>query len=260
MSNTYLEALASERSHNGFLRKVVAGSLIAGVLGTYIAYTVPKTIEVHLAPDIRAGSVVEIKNGVGYIPPENVYSFAYYIWQQLNRWQEDGMKDYPKQLYNLQSFVTAKCQAEIKDDMKNRAKNSELLQRTRLITEIPGFSFAANRVITEGSAAWTVFLDMQLQETYRGQNVKDTFIRYPLRIVHFDVDRERNPWGLGLIVSVINHNGLTLHRSKTGRFRHYRVAPLQLRCPQWCPPLQCPLQLRLLWSHQINLLNKCFAV
>lgn len=198
MSNTYLEALASERSHNGFLRKVVAGSLIAGVLGTYIAYTVPKTIEVHLAPDIRAGSVVEIKNGVGYIPPENVYSFAYYIWQQLNRWQEDGMKDYPKQLYNLQSFVTAKCQAEIKDDMKNRAKNSELLQRTRLITEIPGFSFAANRVTTEGSAAWTVFLDMQLQETYRGQNVKDTFIRYPLRIVRFDVDRERNPWGLGL--------------------------------------------------------------
>jgi integrating conjugative element protein (TIGR03746 family) len=198
MSNTYLEALASERSHNVFLRKVIACSMLAGAFGTYVAYTVPKTIDVHLAPDIRAGSVVEIKNGVGYIPPENVYSFAYYIWQQLNRWQEDGMKDYPKQLYNLQSFITAKCQAEIKDDMKNRAKNSELLQRTRLITEIPGFSFAANRVIAEGSAVWTVFLDMQLQETYRGQNVKDTFIRYPLRLVRYDVDRERNPWGLGL--------------------------------------------------------------
>lgn len=198
MSNTYLEALASERSHNGFLRKVVACTFLAGAFGTYVAYTVPKTIDVHLAPDIRAGSVVEIKNGVGYIPPENVYSFAYYIWQQLNRWQEDGMKDYPKQLYNLQSFVTAKCQAEIKDDMKNRAKNSELLQRTRLITEIPGFSFAANRVIADSSAVWTVFLDMQLQETYRGQNVKDTYVRYPLRIVRYDVDRERNPWGLGL--------------------------------------------------------------
>lgn len=198
MSNTYLEALASERSHNVFLRKIIACSMLAGAFGTYVAYTVPKTIDVHLAPDIRAGSVVEIKNGVGYIPPENVYSFAYYIWQQLNRWQEDGMKDYPKQLYNLQSFITAKCQAEIKDDMKNRAKNSELLQRTRLITEIPGFSFAANRVIAEGSAVWTVFLDMQLQETYRGQNVKDTFIRYPLRLVRYDVDRERNPWGLGL--------------------------------------------------------------
>lgn len=198
MSNTYLEALASERSHNGFLRKVVACSLLAGIVGTYFAYTVPKTIDVHLAPDIRAGSVVEIKNGVGYIPPENVYSFSYYIWQQLNRWQEDGMKDYPKQLYTLQSFITAKCQAEIKDDMKSRAKNSELLQRTRLITEIPGFSFAANRVIAESSAVWTVFLDMQLQETYRGQNVKDTFVRYPLRVVRYDVDRERNPWGLAL--------------------------------------------------------------
>ncbi len=235
MSNTYLEALASERSHNAFLRKVVACSLLVGALGTYFAYTVPKTIDVHLAPDIRAGSVVEIKNGVGYIPPENVYSFAYYIWQQLNRWQEDGMKDYPKQLYNLQSFVTAKCQAEIKDDMKNRAKNSELLQRTRLVTEIPGFSFAANRVIADSSAVWTVFLDMQLQETYRGQNVKDTFVRYPLRIVRYDVDRERNPWGLGLDCFSDQPQRLDIAKVKDGKVQELPASTNAAALPSVVP-------------------------
>lgn len=235
MSNTYLEALASERSHNAFLRKVVACSLLVGALGTYFAYTVPKTIDVHLAPDIRAGSVVEINNGVGYIPPENVYSFAYYIWQQLNRWQEDGMKDYPKQLYNLQSFVTAKCQAEIKDDMKNRAKNSELLQRTRLVTEIPGFSFAANRVIADSSAVWTVFLDMQLQETYRGQNVKDTFVRYPLRIVRYDVDRERNPWGLGLDCFSDQPQRLDIAKVKDGKVQELPASTNAAALPSVVP-------------------------
>ncbi|MCR2307553.1 DUF2895 family protein, partial [Salmonella enterica] len=33
---------------------------------------------------------------------------------------------------------------------------------------------------------------------FGGSAVKDVFIRYPLRVVRFDVDRERNPWLLAL--------------------------------------------------------------
>ena len=39
---------------------------------------------------------------------------------------------------------------------------------------------------------------MQLMETFRGQPVKDAFIRYPIRVVRYDVDRERNPWRLAI--------------------------------------------------------------
>ena len=48
-------------------------------------------------------------------------------------------------------------------------------------------------MLSEGPDAWTVLLDMQVTETFGGQGVKDVFIRYPLRVVRFDVDRERNP-------------------------------------------------------------------
>ena len=41
-------------------------------------------------------------------------------------------------------------------------------------------------------------MDMQVMETFGGQSIKDVFIRYPLRVVRFDVDRERNPWKLAL--------------------------------------------------------------
>ena len=49
-----------------------------------------------------------------------------------------------------------------------------------------------------GDSAWTVLLDMQLMETFKGQPIKDTYIRYPIRVVRFDVDRERNPWRLAI--------------------------------------------------------------
>ena len=70
--------------------------------------------------------------------------------------------------------------------------------RTRQMTEIPGLGYAANRVLPDGQAAWTVLLDMQLMEAFRGQPVKDAFIRYPIRVVRYDVDRERNPWRLAI--------------------------------------------------------------
>lgn len=242
----YLDALASEKSHNRFLRMVVVGVVLAGLVSSYLAYTIPKNIDVHLAPDIRAGNVVQIKNGVAYVPPENVYSFAYYIWQLLNRWQEDGTKDYPKQLYLLQSYMTAKCQAEITEDMKNRAVNSELNQRTRLMVEIPGLTFAANRVIPEGSAAWTVYLDMQLQETYRGQNVKDTYMRYPLRIVRYDVDRERNPWGLGIDCFSDQPKRLDVAMIKAGNAPAVPTSTITAPLPEVVPvaaPITTPLSL-----------------
>ena len=45
---------------------------------------------------------------------------------------------------------------------------------------------------------WVVIVDMELSETVKGMAVKRKTIRYPLRVVRYDVDRESNPWGLAL--------------------------------------------------------------
>ena len=43
-----------------------------------------------------------------------------------------------------------------------------------------------------------VGLDLHVQETYRGERVKDRLIHFPVSVVTYDVDPELNPWGLAL--------------------------------------------------------------
>lgn len=198
MSQKYLDALASERQHNAVLRKVMLLVAGLGAIGMFLTYSLPKHLELHVAPDMKAGDTVSFKGGQAPVPTVNVYGFAYYIWQQINRWQADGAVDYGKQIYDFQAYLTPRCQAQLQGDMEDRFKKGELRQRTRQITEVPGFSFAENRVITESTSAWTVLLDMQVMESYRGQAIKDVFIRYPVRVVRYDVDRQRNPWRLAV--------------------------------------------------------------
>ena len=56
-----------------------------------------------VAPDIKAGDSVRFADGQAPVPEVNVYGFAYYIWQQINRWQTDGSKDYGQQIFQFQS-------------------------------------------------------------------------------------------------------------------------------------------------------------
>lgn len=195
----YLNALAATRRHNVHLRWVIVAVAALGAFGTYQAAKVPKNLSVHLVPNVTASSTVQVRDGESMVPAANVYSFAYYIWQQLNRWQTDGATDYGAQIFRVQNYVTPRCIAQLTGDLQARQKAGELKLRTRQLSEIPGLGFQTNRVIAnESGTDWTVFLDMQIQETFRGQAVKDVFIRYPLRIVRYDVDRERNPWQLAV--------------------------------------------------------------
>ena len=198
MSKTYLDALATARSANKTLRNMVVIVAALGAGGMYFAGRTPHEIEVHLAPNIQGGDSITVSGGESPVPDVNVYGFAYYIWQQINRWQSDGFTDYGKQIYYYHAYITPSCRAQLENDMQTRGSAGELRSRTRIITEIPGFGFAPNRVIAQGTNAWTVLLDMQLQESFKGQQIKDAYIRYPMRVVRYDVDREKNPWRLAI--------------------------------------------------------------
>lgn len=196
--SSYLDALAAERAHNARLFRALVVIALVAVVGMALLWARPRQIDLHINPDLRAGDRVSVASGVAPVPNPNVYSFAYYVWQQVNRWQNDGGKDYGKQIYDFQSYLTPRCQSQLQGDIDQRNRAGELHQRTRQISEIPGLGFQDNRVIGEGPSAWTVLLDMQVTETFRGQSVKDAFIRYPVRVVRYDVDRERNPFRLAL--------------------------------------------------------------
>ena len=154
----------------------------------------PKELTVHVPPDLRSGSTLSIDQ----VPPANVYSFAFYIFQQLNRWPEDGGKDFGKAIFRVSPNLTPKYRAELLADLDLKGRKGELAYRVRGVQGIPGHGFEERRVDILGNGAWVVGLDLDLFESVKGMTVKKTAIRYPLRVVRHAVDLEANPWGLAL--------------------------------------------------------------
>ena len=174
--------------------------VIIALLAIALAYAfrgwahAPSEIRVHIPPDLSSGSVVRI----GEIPRPNVYGFGYYMWQQLNRWPRDGARDFPDKLYRFAAYVTPAFRAHLLRDMERRGHQGELTGRVRALYEAPGAQYDDSRVKAIGPNAWIVTIDAVIEETVAGLEVKHTRIRYPLRVVRYDVDRELNPWGMAI--------------------------------------------------------------
>ena len=156
--------------------------------------TLQETRRLYIPPDLTQGLVTDLQQ----VPAPTVYTFAYYIFQQLYRWRLDGEQDYPKQIYALQGFLTPSCVAALEEDMNNKQRLGELRHRVRTVQEIQGHTYSPRRVLIETGNSWLLWLDVNVRETINGHPVKDVMLRYTLRVVRFDVDREVNPWGLAL--------------------------------------------------------------
>lgn len=154
----------------------------------------PNKIRVDIPPDIRNGSTQVVNTRM----PTTVYSFATYIYQQLNRWPKNGDDDYIDRIESLRNYLTPACYSDRKQDFQTKKNNGELRNRERFISEIPGRGFAANRVFVESPDSWIVYVDFQVVETLTGEPVKNTYVRFPLHIVRYETDSEQNPYGLAV--------------------------------------------------------------
>lgn len=187
----------AQQAHIGSLRAaigVLAGLCAALWFGWQAA---PRELTVHVPPDLRTGSVRKWWD----VPPENVYGFALYIFGQLNRWPVDGEQDYLAAIEHLQAFLTPACQAFLQGDYAYRKAAGELRQRVRGVYEILGRGYSddpALRVQVLDRDSWLVNLDLNADEYFAAEPVKRAVVRYPLRVVRYDLDPERNPWGLAL--------------------------------------------------------------
>ena len=149
---------------------------------------------IHIPPDLKSGAVVHPNEP----SPANVYAFAVYIFQQLYRWPNDGATDFSRAIYALSGYLTPAYREALIRELETKAKRGELAGRERGMQELSGHGFSDTRVSILQDGVWVVMVDMELFETVKGMSVKRKSIRYPLRIVRYDIDREKNPWGLAL--------------------------------------------------------------
>ena len=169
---------------------ILAIALIYSILGWKEA---PERIKIDIPPDLRSGST----RGINERHPFNVYAFGYYIWQQMNNWPGDGKDDYKQQIERLSCYITPRFKGELERDYEQRRLDHELT-RTRALQEMPDRPYTPKRVYTESKDSWVAFYDVNVKETFRSEIVKDIFVRYPIRLVRWDVDPECNLWGLAL--------------------------------------------------------------
>ncbi|HHI71487.1 MAG TPA: TIGR03746 family integrating conjugative element protein [Rhodobacteraceae bacterium] len=190
----YRSELDNARAHIRSLWGVII--LLSGMMA-YAFYgwsQAPKDIDVHVPPDLSGGAHLKVDE----IPAANIFTFAYYYWQQINRWRHDGRRDYPANIYQYAPYLTPACQARLTREMQWLASHGELERRIRALFTYPGAAFEPWRVRQLGPDAWVVTLDAVIREHVAGFEVKETWIRYPLRVVRYDVDRKSNPFRLAI--------------------------------------------------------------
>lgn len=157
----------------------------------------PKKLTIHVPPDLRSGSTRLWWD----IPPESVYTFGFYIFQQLNRWPTDGEVDYSRNIHALSPYMTPSCHAFLQNDYRIRRESGELRKRVRGVYEIPGRGYGDDptaRVKVISQNEWLVTLDVAADEYFGSEQVKRALVRYPLKIVRMDVDPQKNPFGLAV--------------------------------------------------------------
>ena len=160
-------------------------------------WSAPRDLTIHVPPDLRSGSTRKWWE----VPPESVYTFTFYVFQQLNRWPTDGEADYARNLHVLSPYFTPACQVFLQSDYEFRRNAGELRQRVRGIYEIPGRGYGDNpgaRVQVVSDRDWLVTLDVSADEYHGSEQVKRALVRYPIKVVRADVDPARNPFGLAL--------------------------------------------------------------
>ena len=189
--------LAHLHAHVRTLRACLGGVVILAAILAYGWWSAPRHLTIHVPPDLRSGSVRRWWD----VPPESVYAFAFYLFQQLHRWSADGEVDYARNIRSLSAYFTPSCKSFLERDFAVRQERGELRRRTRGVYEIPGRGYGDDplaRVKALSDRAWIVTLDLMADEYYSDEPVKRVAVRYALRVVRLDIDPKLNPFGMAL--------------------------------------------------------------
>lgn len=189
--------VANLKAHVQTLRLATLALILIAMLLALGWWNAPRNLTIHVPPDLRSGSTRKWWD----VPPESVYAFTFYVFQQLNRWPTNGEEDYARNIQALSAYLTPACRAFLDKDFATRRDRGELRQRVRGVYEIPGRGYGdapAERVKVISPNDWLITLDLTADEYYGTEQVKRALVRFPIKVVRWDVDPQKNPFGLAL--------------------------------------------------------------
>ncbi|BET61394.1 MULTISPECIES: PFL_4703 family integrating conjugative element protein [Yersinia pseudotuberculosis complex] len=190
----FRHAVSARDNHISSLRLFCIMFFIGMVASSIGWMRAPDELTIHNPPDLRSGSTKKWWE----VPPSTVYSFAFYIFQQLNAWPKNGEVDYPAKIIQLAPYLTPACQNFLHQDARFRTDNGELRDRVRVVYEIPKRGYSNKSVDIKSDNEWRARLDLVADEYYHSEPVKRVMVRYPIKVIRWEGDPERNPFGLAI--------------------------------------------------------------
>ena len=177
--------------------KVIRGLTIFSVIlmglvihAHWLLATLPKEFECHFPPDLSRGGMVKVNE----YQRHEVYAFAYNVYQQINRCEEDCATEFQKNIRKYGYFITDTYRPQL----LNFAKRNESSNR-RKVRGISEYGiYSDDKVVPLGNNTWVVYLDVNERELIGGKVVRNAVMRYPILVKKYDVDREKNPWRLAI--------------------------------------------------------------
>ena len=162
------------------------------ILGLVICLvTIPTRFTFHIPPDLSNGATLKANK----IPNAYVGEFAFYMWQAINNWPNDGAQDATKNLNYYGAYLTPTFKYYLQQRYQDLHKKGELQGRVRVVRLIPGDQPEVTKL---NQTTWQVILKVRESAYVNGILVKDKDIEFPFKVVRFNQNAQLNPFGLAL--------------------------------------------------------------
>jgi integrating conjugative element protein (TIGR03746 family) len=168
-------------------------------------FNVPKEITVNVPPVVPTTG---LKLKANTISPARIYSFAYYIWQSLQTWPDNGLSDYANNLKNFSPYLTVAFQNVLKEEGKKMNDQGFLFKHQQMTFGVNGSAFNPKDVKYIGNDTWLVHLTMRtinavappeagkgFSESHVAMDAETSFI---FKVVRYDYAPDKNQWGLAI--------------------------------------------------------------
>ena len=87
--STFVDALRQANRDKQTLVYLLVGAMALAGYAMWGWNQAPTHLQIHVPPDLRNGATIQA-NASPEVPDTTVYTFAFYIWQQINHWQKIG--------------------------------------------------------------------------------------------------------------------------------------------------------------------------